>query len=125
MNLAKNPRPNNRLNLCPSRNGRAPSGALANLVEIKAREKFNRRHRVDIPRIKFFAQRLYRANWPFMDGHKLGLVNVRIQILPIERQNMSSQLPIFAPSEPAHRIGQCVNNSLQGSRKSSFQMPTS
>jgi hypothetical protein len=26
------------------------------LVEIKAREKFNRRHLVDIPRIKFFAQ---------------------------------------------------------------------
>ncbi len=30
--------------------------ALANLVEIKAREKFNRRHMGDIPRIKFFAQ---------------------------------------------------------------------
>jgi len=41
----------------------------ANLVEIKACEKSNRRHRVDIPRIKFFAQRRYRANWPFMDGH--------------------------------------------------------
>jgi hypothetical protein len=26
---------------------------------------------VDIPRIKFFAQRRYRANWPFMDGHYL------------------------------------------------------
>jgi hypothetical protein len=34
---------------CPSRNGRAPIGALENLVEIKAREKFNRRHMVDIP----------------------------------------------------------------------------
>ena len=44
-------------NECPSRNGRAPISALANLVEIKAREKFNRRHMVDIPRIKFFAQR--------------------------------------------------------------------
>jgi hypothetical protein len=41
------------------------------LVEIKAREKFNRRHMVDIPRIKFFAQRRYRANWSFMDGHSL------------------------------------------------------
>jgi len=26
---------------------------------------------VDIPRIKFFAQRRYRANWPFMDGRLL------------------------------------------------------
>jgi hypothetical protein len=26
---------------------------------------------VDIPRIKFFAQRRYRANWPFVDGHQL------------------------------------------------------
>jgi hypothetical protein len=25
---------------------------------------------VDIPRIKFFAQHRYRANWPFVDGHK-------------------------------------------------------
>jgi hypothetical protein len=41
------------------------------LVEIKAREKFNRRHMVDIPRIKFFAQHRYRANLPFMDGHYL------------------------------------------------------
>jgi len=39
------------------------------LVEIKAREKFNRRLMVDIPRIKFFAQRRYRENWPFIDGH--------------------------------------------------------
>jgi hypothetical protein len=29
------------------------------LVEIKAREKFSRRHMVDIPRIPFFAQRRY------------------------------------------------------------------
>jgi hypothetical protein len=29
------------------------------LVEIKACEKFNRRHMVDIPRIQFFAQRRY------------------------------------------------------------------
>jgi 16S rRNA G527 N7-methylase RsmG len=43
----------------------------ANLVEIKAREKFNRRHMVDIPRIQFFAQRRYRANWTLMDGHYL------------------------------------------------------
>ena len=28
-------------------------GTIANLVEIKAREKFNHRHRVGIPRIKF------------------------------------------------------------------------
>jgi hypothetical protein len=26
---------------------------------------------VDIPRIKFFAQRRDRANWPFVDGHEL------------------------------------------------------
>jgi hypothetical protein len=26
---------------------------------------------VDIPRIKFFVQRRYRANWPFLDGHYL------------------------------------------------------
>jgi hypothetical protein len=44
-------------------------GALENLVEIKARGKFNRTHMVNIPRIKFFAQRRYRANWPFLDGH--------------------------------------------------------
>jgi hypothetical protein len=30
-----------------------------NLVEIKAREKFNRRPMVDIPRIQFFAQHRY------------------------------------------------------------------
>jgi len=41
----------------------------ANLAEIKAREKLNRRHMVDIPRIQLFAQRRYRANWTFMDGH--------------------------------------------------------
>jgi len=46
-----------------------PIQKLANLFEIKARGKFNRRHMVDIPRIKFFAQRRYRANWPFLDGH--------------------------------------------------------
>jgi hypothetical protein len=33
-----------------------------NLFEIKAHEKFNRRHMVDIPRIKFSVQRRYRAN---------------------------------------------------------------
>jgi hypothetical protein len=27
------------------------------------------KRQVDIPRIKFFAQRRYRANWPFVDGH--------------------------------------------------------
>jgi hypothetical protein len=42
------------------------------LVEIKARGKFNHRHMVDIPRIKFFAQRRYRANWSFLDGHEIG-----------------------------------------------------
>jgi hypothetical protein len=36
-----------------------PIQKSANLVEIKAREKFNRRHIVDIPRIQFFAQRRY------------------------------------------------------------------
>jgi len=41
----------------------------ANWVEIQAREKLNRRHMVDIPRNPFFAQRRYRANWPFMDGY--------------------------------------------------------
>jgi hypothetical protein len=46
-----------------------------NLVEIKARGKFNRRHMVDIPRNPFFAQRRYRANWPFMDGHDLNTEN--------------------------------------------------
>jgi hypothetical protein len=46
----------------------------ANLVEIKARGKFNRRHMVDIPRIQFGAQRRYRANWTFMDGHYLGCI---------------------------------------------------
>jgi len=40
----------------------------ANWVEIKAREKFNRRHMADIPRIKFSAQRRYRDNWSFVDG---------------------------------------------------------
>jgi hypothetical protein len=45
------------------------------LFEIKARGKFNRRHMVDIPRIKFFAQRRYRANWPFVDGHELGAMS--------------------------------------------------
>jgi hypothetical protein len=30
-----------------------------NLVEIKAREKLNRRHMFDIPRVQFFAQRRY------------------------------------------------------------------
>ena len=43
----------------------------ANLFEIKAHEKFYRRHMVDLPRIKFFVQHRYRANWPFMDGHLL------------------------------------------------------
>jgi hypothetical protein len=47
------------------------------LVEIKAHEKFNRRHMVDIPRIKFFAQRRYRANWPFVDGHELFILAVQ------------------------------------------------
>jgi hypothetical protein len=46
-----------------------PDQKPANLVEIKAREKFNRRHMVDIPRIQFFAQRQYRANWSFLEGH--------------------------------------------------------
>ena len=48
-----------------------PVQKSANLFEIKACEKFYRRHIVDIPRIKFFAQRRYRANWPFMDRHLL------------------------------------------------------
>jgi hypothetical protein len=41
------------------------------LVEIEARDKFYRRHIVDIPRKKFFVQRRYRANWPLLDGHEL------------------------------------------------------
>jgi hypothetical protein len=45
-----------------------PIQKSANLVEIKARGKFNRRHMVDIPRIQFFVQRRYWANWSFMDG---------------------------------------------------------
>ena len=44
---------------------------LANVFEIKAREKCNRRHMVDIPRMTFFAQHRYRANWSFLDEHKL------------------------------------------------------
>jgi hypothetical protein len=31
---------------------------------------------VDIPRIIFFAQRRYRANWPFVDGHKFAFLSV-------------------------------------------------
>ncbi len=42
-----------------------------NIILIAQVEKFNRRHIVDIARIKFFAQHRYRANWPFMDGHEL------------------------------------------------------
>jgi hypothetical protein len=47
----------------------------ANLVEIKSREKFNRRPMGDIPRIHFspnadiYPPSAGRANWPFMDGH--------------------------------------------------------
>jgi hypothetical protein len=36
-----------------------PIQKSANLVEITAREKFNRRHMGDIPRIQFFAQHRY------------------------------------------------------------------
>ncbi|XPS88134.1 uncharacterized protein Dvar_61520 [Desulfosarcina variabilis str. Montpellier] len=39
------------------------------MVEIKAPEKFYHRHMVDISRIKFFAQRRYRANWSFLYEH--------------------------------------------------------
>jgi hypothetical protein len=53
---------------------------------------------------------------------ELGLANVRIRILSIERQNTSSQLPIFALREHAHLIGQQVDNSSQSSGKVSFQM---
>jgi hypothetical protein len=42
---------------------------ITNLFEIKAYGKFNHRQMVDILRIKFFAQRRYQANWPFLDGH--------------------------------------------------------
>ena len=46
--------------------------ALENLFEIRnAHEKFDSRHMGNIPRIKFFAQRRYRTNWPFLDGHSL------------------------------------------------------
>jgi hypothetical protein len=47
-----------------------PTQKSENLVAIKAREKLNRRHMVDILRIQFFAQHRYRANWSFMDGHE-------------------------------------------------------
>jgi hypothetical protein len=52
-----------------------PIQKSANLVEIKAREKFNRRHMVDIPRIHFsrnadiYPPSAGRANWSFMDRH--------------------------------------------------------
>jgi hypothetical protein len=46
----------------PDGNELVPIKKSDNLVEIKARGKFNRRHMVDIPRIKFFVQRRYRAN---------------------------------------------------------------
>jgi hypothetical protein len=71
------------------------------LFEIKAREKFNRpdeglgifdRHMVDIPRIKFLAQRRYRANWPFVDGHWLAGVSkpTRAGLLKPAHQLISS-----------------------------------
>jgi uncharacterized protein len=44
------------------------------LVKVKVHEKFNRRHVVDIPRIKFFAQRRYWGNWPFLDGHEIEIL---------------------------------------------------
>jgi hypothetical protein len=56
------------------------------LVEIKAHEKFNRRHMVDIPRIKFFSQRRYRANWPFVDGHELTPVLTRDIVFMVRHQ---------------------------------------
>jgi hypothetical protein len=46
-----------------------------NLVEIKAREKFNRRHMMIFRGIHFsrnadiYPPSAGRANWPFMDGH--------------------------------------------------------
>ena len=55
---------------CPSGNGRAAMRALANVFKIKAREKCNPRHMVDIPRMTFFAQHRYRANGPVVDEHK-------------------------------------------------------
>jgi hypothetical protein len=36
---------------------------------IKVCGKFNRRHMVDIPSTQFFAQRRYRVNRLFVDGH--------------------------------------------------------
>ncbi len=42
--------------LVPIQKWTGTHSALADLAEIKARGKFNRRHMVDIPRIKFFAQ---------------------------------------------------------------------
>jgi len=45
-------------NSCPARNGRAPivPSQIWSRSEIKAREKLNRRHMGDIPRVEFFAQ---------------------------------------------------------------------
>ena len=56
---------------CQTKNDPAyfvPFQKSANLFEIKACEKFNRRHMFDIPRIKFFAQHRDRTNWSFLDG---------------------------------------------------------
>ncbi len=73
--------------------------ALENPVEIKALEKFNRpdeglgifdRHMVDIPRIKFFAQRPYRANRSFVDGHYLASVNIDQTQMDRDRNRLRS-----------------------------------
>jgi hypothetical protein len=36
---------------------------------------------VDIPRIKFFVQRRYRTNWPFLDGHYLKLRRYMLAVI--------------------------------------------
>jgi hypothetical protein len=56
---------------------------------------------VDIPRIKFFAQRRYRANWTFLDGHYLSL-GISGWALPIAWHNVNlDQTRVFRRPFPA------------------------
>jgi prepilin-type processing-associated H-X9-DG protein len=45
---------------------------------------------VDIPRIKSFAQRRYRANWSFVDGHYLASVNIDQTQMDRDRNRLRS-----------------------------------
>ncbi len=49
------------------------------LLEIKAHGNFYRRHIIDIPRIKFFGQRRYRAKRPTMDRRQQKLRTCQLQ----------------------------------------------